>query len=791
MFPKRIFSLITAGLAFCCIMQAGTPESFELFEDFDNSSHFTASQTVPDGWLSQGTLPFKRKLTKDYGVAALSGDYAMVADNSTAFTRDDVLFTPIVTLAGGKPCTLTFNVWGKASQYPEVKNLGLNVRAGHTQSLEAHDIEVGNVPAAAYGEWTEFTFTFTPEADGDYCFSLAIDATANPHLNMKGNFMIDDVCINGWKPGEGDDPDVDLEPNPDNEALAEELPYFNTFDNLDGDYDGTSYLPRHWLSTGTMPFVTGNINELEAVTETWYLVSEQSTMARDERLYSPFFILEAGKEYDISYYLYMPGNYAYTDLTLTAGYEQDADFQPFTLQQVSGRSITAWELQEAKFVPTKSGAYCFALQFTSESGMAGRVAIEDFQVTAEHIIAKPFAAFSIPGIFEIGDSNMLTFPQQKVSVSNTSTNTDTCHWTLARPDGTTEESDDYAPSFNFDLWGAYTLTLEAENTSGKRTTSHTYKVMHIDDSYSDFGITTWNPNEDKLYDRVTGVPAFEEERAPNDTERDYITGFNRYYTAFAERFSVPAGNKTSIKSLLYTEAFYRICPDRNNSDAYKPFSIVIYNDINGRPDTRRVVARIETTVGEAFGYRTVSGSGGGDMLGVEFEEPITVDGSFYVAFEFDPTMTVTISDPNVGRSFLGLAAASHRSGISTLYCRPRALPEGSKATVGEWCRVEEVRDDMKGTGLYLILWTDLTPAQPDGIVSTAAEPTLAVCHDGDNLIIRGTVAGEEVSVTTADGRTIGQTVATGALTTLHIPATALPACYIVRCGDKSVRMLRK
>ena len=53
------------------------------------------------------------------------------------------------------------------------------------------------------------------------------------------------------------------------------------------------------------------------------------------------------------------------------------------------------------------------------------------------------------------------------------------------------------------------------------------------------------------------------------------------------------------------------------------------------------------------------------------------------------------------------------------------------------------------------------------------------------------MAGEEVSVTTADGRTIGQTVATGALTTLHIPATALPACYIVRCGDKSVRMLRK
>ena len=89
MFPKRIFSLITAGLAFCCIMQAGTPESFELFEDFDDSSHFTASQTVPDGWLSQGTLPFKRKLTKDYGVAALSGDYAMFGVEDGVYTLEN------------------------------------------------------------------------------------------------------------------------------------------------------------------------------------------------------------------------------------------------------------------------------------------------------------------------------------------------------------------------------------------------------------------------------------------------------------------------------------------------------------------------------------------------------------------------------------------------------------------------------------------------------------------------------------------------------------------------------
>ena len=48
MFPKRILSLITAGLAFCGIMQAGTPESFELFEDFDDEQPlFQACQLFP------------------------------------------------------------------------------------------------------------------------------------------------------------------------------------------------------------------------------------------------------------------------------------------------------------------------------------------------------------------------------------------------------------------------------------------------------------------------------------------------------------------------------------------------------------------------------------------------------------------------------------------------------------------------------------------------------------------------------------------------------------------------
>ena len=126
---KGILYHLLVLLAFAQTAWAGEPETFEFFENFDDASHFTLSATVPNGWLSEGTLPFKRQKTRDYGVAGLSGDYAIVADNSTEYTRNDVLYSPLMQLTGGKPCTISFFVWGKAANYSEVKNLGLNVQA--------------------------------------------------------------------------------------------------------------------------------------------------------------------------------------------------------------------------------------------------------------------------------------------------------------------------------------------------------------------------------------------------------------------------------------------------------------------------------------------------------------------------------------------------------------------------------------------------------------------------------------------------------------------------------------
>lgn len=72
-----------------------------------------------------------------------------------------------------------------------------------------------------------------------------------------------------------------------------QMPYSQSFDNENGDYDGTSSLPEGWQSTGTMPFVTANMTALPAPTGEYYMITGESSAIRDERAYTPFFDMKA------------------------------------------------------------------------------------------------------------------------------------------------------------------------------------------------------------------------------------------------------------------------------------------------------------------------------------------------------------------------------------------------------------------------------------------------------------------------------------------------------------------
>ena len=555
-----------------------------------------------------------------------------------------------------------------------------------------------------------------------------------------------------------------LEPNSDNYATAFEAPYFNTFDNYDSDYDGTTVVPKGWATVGSYPFFTASINGLDAITGNYYLVADESTLdKRDDRLYTPFFRLSSDYEYVISYYLYMPGNSGggvlrATNMQVTVGTEQDFDFHPVTLQTISGESVGNWVKQEVKFKPQVSGAYCFAFTLNTNVNYSGLVAIEDFNITAPGLVNRPTASFAFGGLFEIMESKMLVFENQKASLVNLSKDADSYEWAVEYPSGTTYYSELETPEFEFNESGEYTVTLTATNVRTSRTTSRTVTVEYVDYVSESLSLMTWNPIQDGLLERGS-IPSF----AANGNEEydyDFVTGYNRYYRKFAERFELPEGTKLNISSLSTWMAHYKNTPFTSGYDSEFPFEVVFYGETDGKLDENKVFARITSTLKEIFGNSGI-GSGAGEGRSINFVDvygdPIAVEGTFYIAFEFSEDMVITAYDPNIGRSYFATNVVKHATGVSTLYVKPHAVPYNSAVTAdGNWYPVDQLDNTKKGLGAYFILWANNKSGEV--AINALGETIFAARVDGGNLIVSGTQADEIVRVFDANGKLVASAV---------------------------------
>ncbi len=575
-----------------------------------------------------------------------------------------------------------------------------------------------------------------------------------------------------------------LEPNQDNYTTAIEVPYFNTFDNYDNDYDGTTVVPKGWATVGSYPFFTASIQGLDAVTGNYYLVADESTLDnRDDRLYTPFFRLSTDYEYTISYYLYMPGNSGggilrATDLQVTVGTEQDFDFHPVTMMTVVDESIGEWVKQEFTFKPQISGAYCFAFTLNTDVNYSGMVAIEDFNITAPGLMHRPTPAFAFGGLFEIMESKMVVFEGQMVELTNLSKDAESYQWEVTFPNGETYYSEEETPSFEFNQSGEYSVKLTATNARASRSTSRSVSVEYINYKSDNLSIMTWNPIQDDLLERGL-IPAFDGD-GNEEHNYDFVTGYNRYYHKFAERFELPEGTQLGITVLNTWMAHYKNCAFTSGYDSEKPFEIVLYGETDGKLDENKVFGRVTSTLKEVFG-NTGIGSGAGEGRTVNFlellGEAVEVEGTFYLAFEFASNMVITAYDPNLGRSYFATNVVKHATEKSTLYVKPVAVPDNATITAdGNWYTVDQLDNTKKGLGAYFILWAKSQSGNM--AINANGDVVFALYMDGDNLNVSGTVAGEEVRIYDVNGMLV--TSVMGQENTTVIPVANLnDGVYII------------
>lgn len=155
-------------------------------ETYDDASHYSGKEYLPIGWASTGETPWVTAAIKDK--PALSGEYYMVAQSSVLPNRNDIAYSPMLDMKGGKTYTVSMYLYmpGTGSVDPSFK-----LTAGNGQEVDAQTVTLKQITETAVKDWTKVEADFTPAEDGQYCFAMyACSASASD-----GNIAVDNFSV--------------------------------------------------------------------------------------------------------------------------------------------------------------------------------------------------------------------------------------------------------------------------------------------------------------------------------------------------------------------------------------------------------------------------------------------------------------------------------------------------------------------------------------------------------------------------------------------------------------------
>lgn len=508
--------------------------------------------------------------------------------------------------------------------------------------------------------------------------------------------------------------------NGDGQYVAK-LPYTESFDNFGGNYDGTSMLPNGWFASGDEPFRTATSSQREAHTGTYYLVTIETTGPRLDRAYTPFFQVEAGKTYELNYWTWMPGNSFYptqNTLTLTAGTEQDADFQTTQLYQTTTNTGSDWTEHTAHFTATETGLVCFCFTLTTDDQLGGYVGIDDLSITTENQLLPPTADFAVTSLSSLMTGTYCCYPGQKVRLTNLSKHATEYLWEM--PGCIPSESTEAEPEVYFPATENYTIKLTAKNATGESVNSQDVAMEFIGEDAT-LALQTFEADS-KTIDRGF-IPTY-----ATDRENDFYSGVNHYYRQLAQRIDMPDIQEATITQLNYQLTNYSLIPSTSQTTWFRqqevPMSIAFYGETNGHPDPKKCFGRYDATIGKIVG---MYGIGLSTFKSLELPKPVHTQGTFYVAFEVGDEFIVDSPDLQIGRSLWAIEPIVHRSRVTDLWIKPteQALNFNPVATPGQWMLASDFNPEMQGWGLFLYIWGQTVCPNLVGINSPTTDDSSA------------------------------------------------------------------
>lgn len=732
LFTRLLALVMLAGFcAHTAKAQTWEPE-LPYTEGFDDESHYTTGGTVPDGWLSTGNSPFETVLGSDWDIVPVSGESMLFAYPSYSSNREDVVYTPVMDLKAGTKYTLSVYLYMPGGS----RTGAFKFTAGNAQTTEAQTVVLAEKSGVNITSWEKIEAEFTPDADGGYSFAM----WACSPLSNDGFFGLDEFSI----VPEETEPPVTWEPT---------IPYTESFDD-ETHYSGKEYLPIGWFASGDTPFITASITGVPAMSGEFYMVAPASILPnRKDIAYTPLLEMEGGKEYTLSFYLYMPGDESTASLKITVGQEQASDMHETVLKEISGRSITKWEKVELSFTPETDGEYCFSFWACSEAANDGYIAVDDFVLKAADDVVKPAVKFYTGNtLYSVINGISVVFPTQQVQMVNMTEGADSYEWSVTGGDA--EISDPYAaePTITFRASDLYDITLTATNRGGSSTEKVRFNVSVVPETGVETdAVQTTSDTADKIYQQAD-LPSYREDGTVQDYDTyevlyDFVAGVNDYYRCFAERFEMPEQQEININSVTFNIVQYNlhirtVSPDVED-DSKKEFALVIYPEKDGRPDITQPIYSEKHVLAEKFGdagyYKPV-------MHSFQFEQPVTVKGTFYIALEFDE-LVLHPEGTSIERTFVGADTRRHMNGMTTLYVRPEQEAPG-KDGEGEYCRADEFNEELEGYSFAAMAWISIQKLSAE---DSAAECELYASADGNCLRICGLENNDDVRIYSASG----------------------------------------